>query len=242
MYRKPFSQEWAIEAFLQCDRTLLSEYRGSGKTCFVKVNTCKCEKWETLENAQQVKRENRICKKCDPSPKRLKQEIAKEAFLKVGLILNEPYSRSATKNKCICLAAGHKTKQSVNGARKGQGCRECYKLKVLKNKFYRKLCASLRSRTAHAIKRQLGNREVSAVTGAGCTSDFLFKYIESLFEPGMNWGNYGLKGWHIDHIKPLTSFDLTDLEQQKAAIHYTNLQPLWARDNLSKGAKWSPNV
>lgn len=43
---------------------------------------------------------------------------------------------------------------------------------------------------------------------------------------------------HIDHIKPCTSFDLADPEQQKACFHYTNLQPLWAVDNLKKGEKW----
>jgi hypothetical protein len=53
----------------------------------------------------------------------------------------------------------------------------------------------------------------------------------------MSWENYGLKGWHIDHIKPLEKFNLLDLEQLKRACHYTNLQPLWAEDNLSKGSK-----
>lgn len=53
----------------------------------------------------------------------------------------------------------------------------------------------------------------------------------------MTWANYGKSGWHIDHIKPCASFDLSDPDQQKACFHYSNLQPLWAFDNLSKGAK-----
>jgi hypothetical protein len=59
--------------------------------------------------------------------------------------------------------------------------------------------------------------------------------LEVKFQQGMSWDNYGQ--WHIDHIKPLAKFDLTDRTQFLAACHYTNLQPLWAEDNLSKGAR-----
>lgn len=52
----------------------------------------------------------------------------------------------------------------------------------------------------------------------------------------MSWDNFG--EWYIDHIKPCCSFDLTDIEQQKKCFHYTNLQPLWAIDNLKKSGKY----
>ena len=54
----------------------------------------------------------------------------------------------------------------------------------------------------------------------------------------MSWDNYGIHGWHIDHIRPCASFDLTDPEQQRQCFHYPNLQPLWAFDNLSKNDGW----
>ena len=54
----------------------------------------------------------------------------------------------------------------------------------------------------------------------------------------MAWENKGLHGWETDHIKPLAAFDLTDPAQVAAACHYTNLQPLWRRDNITKGAKY----
>ena len=53
----------------------------------------------------------------------------------------------------------------------------------------------------------------------------------------MSWANYGKGGWHFDHIRPARSFDLTNFEQQNACFHYTNFQPLWEFDNISKNDK-----
>jgi hypothetical protein len=84
------------------------------------------------------------------------------------------------------------------------------------------------------LRRALGSsyKSGSAVRDLGCTVPELKKHLESKFQPGMTWDNYG--GWHIDHIKPLASFDLTDRAQFLQACHYTNLQPLWAEENLRK--------
>lgn len=96
-----------------------------------------------------------------------------------------------------------------------------------------KLSCNLRSRLNSAIK---GNYKAgSAVKDLGCSIQELKTYLESKFQPGMTWDNWTTDGWHIDHIKPLTSFDLTDRNQLLEVCHYTNLQPLWATDNLSKG-------
>ncbi len=62
-------------------------------------------------------------------------------------------------------------------------------------------------------------------------------WLESKFQVGMTWSNMGKFGWHIDHVLPCSSFDLSSEEQQRKCFHYTNLQPLWWRDNLSKGDK-----
>lgn len=71
----------------------------------------------------------------------------------------------------------------------------------------------------------------------GCSIAELKIHLETQFTDGMSWDNYGKKGWHIDHILPCASFDLTDPEQQKICFHYTNLQPLWAQDNYKKRDK-----
>lgn len=78
----------------------------------------------------------------------------------------------------------------------------------------------------------------SAVKDLGCSIAELKVHLESKFRIGMSWDNYGTK-WHIDHIVPLASFDLANREQLLKACHYTNLQPLWAEDNLVKGDRIS---
>ena len=98
-----------------------------------------------------------------------------------------------------------------------------------------KLCRILRNRISKAIKYNY--KAGSSVKDLGCTIEELKAHLKSLFQPGMTWDNWTIDGWHIDHIIPLASFDLTDREQFLKANHYTNLQPLWAEDNLSKGDK-----
>jgi hypothetical protein len=104
-----------------------------------------------------------------------------------------------------------------------------------------RLACYLRSRISGALRRQLrgesvtGKRLASAVRDLGCTITELMRHLESKFQPGMSWQNMG--EWHVDHIRPLASFDLTDILHCKAACHFTNLQPLWGPDNLAKGSK-----
>jgi hypothetical protein len=98
-----------------------------------------------------------------------------------------------------------------------------------------KISKLLRSRLLRSLKNEW--KSGSAVKDLGCTIDEFKTYLESKFQLGMNWNNHGPCGWHIDHIKPLASFDLTDRKQLLMACHYTNLQPLWATDNLIKGDK-----
>jgi hypothetical protein len=97
-----------------------------------------------------------------------------------------------------------------------------------------KLRQSLRKRLNKAIL--INQKSGSAIRDLGCTIEELKAYLESKFQEGMTWDNWGRgsKCWHIDHIKPLAAFDLTDRNQFKEANHYSNLQPLWEKDNLEK--------
>lgn len=93
----------------------------------------------------------------------------------------------------------------------------------------------LRSRLYVALVAGGAKKAASTFALLGCSLEFIKTHLESLFRPGMTWDNHG-PVWHIDHIKPCAKFDLTDPEQQKACFHWTNLQPLFVKENLSKSS------
>jgi hypothetical protein len=101
----------------------------------------------------------------------------------------------------------------------------------------RRIGKNLRSRIINALVRQdsVKSKRIRELIGTSISE--LKSYLEKQFKPGMSWENYGLYGWHVDHRLPLISFDLTDPEEQKKAFHYTNLQPLWAKENHQKRSK-----
>lgn len=98
-----------------------------------------------------------------------------------------------------------------------------------------RLASNLRRRLTHIIK---GTVKVgSAVRDLGCSVEELKVYLEGKFTEGMTWDNYGFGNdkWNIDHIEPLSKFDLSNIEQFKQANHFSNLQPLWQQSNFRKG-------
>lgn len=111
--------------------------------------------------------------------------------------------------------------------------RESKRRRRLKDPLFR-VTESLRNRTHIALKRNLKSAKTKELLS--CPLVWLQVHIESLFRPGMTWENYG-PVWHIDHIRPCASFDLSNPEQQKICFHWTNLQPLFVQENLSKGSR-----
>lgn len=80
-------------------------------------------------------------------------------------------------------------------------------------------------------------KSTSTIKLLGCTISEFKQYLESQFTKGMSWDNYGLFGWHVDHIIPCSMFNLFDDNDLRQCFHYTNMQPLWAKDNLLKSDK-----
>jgi hypothetical protein len=95
-----------------------------------------------------------------------------------------------------------------------------------------KLQTLLRTRLLKALKSNY--KKGSAVEMLGCSIEEFKEYLESKFTKGMSWDNHGTNGWHIDHIIPLSRVDLQNISELKKVCHYTNMQPLWAVDNLKK--------
>jgi hypothetical protein len=96
-----------------------------------------------------------------------------------------------------------------------------------------KLKNSLRSRINELMNKKYNNPKT--IDLLGCDYQFFICYIESKFINGMSWDNYGYYGWHLDHIIPLSLAQTK--EELYQLFHYTNLQPLWAKDNLKKNNK-----
>jgi hypothetical protein len=128
-----------------------------------------------------------------------------------------------------------------------------------KNKLNNYYSNKLKTDINYKIKTYERNRIYSVLKGnkkskhtlelLGCSIEFLKGYLESQFLPGMNWKNYGngwngkgMTEWHIDHKKPCSSYDLSNPGEQALCFHYTNLQPLWAKDNLIKNDKWESEL
>ncbi len=150
--------------------------------------------------------------------------------------------RKATKNKKYCIEYRkkyYKLHKTENAIRCKEYSRTHRKQLNEKQKHRRKnnpgLCFidKLRYRINEAIK--FNYKSSHTLQLLGCSIDFLKQHLESKFKSGMTWENYGK--WHVDHIKPCASFDLSKPEEQKKCFNYNNLQPLWAVDNLRKGCK-----
>lgn len=117
---------------------------------------------------------------------------------------------------------------------------EVYKAEVrrkLNNPQYR-IAKNHRARIYHLVRKGLMTKTQASLKYFGCTPAHLKQHLESKFKPGMTWENYG-KVWHVDHEKSLGGklFDLTNPKDCEIAFHWSNLQPLFAEENLRKSNK-----
>lgn len=191
-------------------------------------------------------RRYKIWVKNNPDKKRAQRKRYRERHPeRVKLLGRASYLKHRDKNKEKANArqrdAYHKNLEKSRAY-----CREKRKRYVIKRRAYARKYIKERGRCdpLFKIRRNLSSRLAHCLQGrlksapfwklVGCSKEELRRRLQSAFKPGMSWKNYG-SVWHVDHIKPCIKFDLTDPAQQRACFHYTNLQPLFAQENLSKG-------
>ena len=113
--------------------------------------------------------------------------------------------------------------------------RKAHRLNRYKTDINYRLLSNLRSRMGMSLVNYNNSKKFyNTLELTSCTIQELRLHLESLWQEGMSWENYAKDGWHIDHIRPCSTFNLTDPIQQKECFHYTNLRPLWAKDNWSR--------
>ena len=195
-------------------------------TCF-KKDCNKCEKTLPIENFSKDKsRKDGFSYRCKSCQK----------------ILHGKYY---SKNKSKTLKKNREW-YNLNKESRLRQCAEYYQNNKYKKHAYQRMRRKTNPQTK--IAECLRGRVWSSLNGAsksqsiigllGCSIEELKTYLESQFQEGMTWENHGVDGWHIDHVKPCALFDLTKDSEQLVCFNYKNLQPLWAKENLSKGKKF----
>jgi hypothetical protein len=174
-----------------------------------KCKTCKSERYKMLN--------------ADPERKAIRNFSAKEWYKNNKESHSSKAAERYIKNKARWNALSEEEK-AIRRKKRQQ--------RKMANPNYRAIKAC-RRRLARYIK----NKNHNTVELLGCSPLQLREHLESLWKVGMSWDNYGFEGWHIDHKLPISSFDLSCPEQTKECFHYTNLQPLWAKENWTKGSK-----
>lgn len=171
-----------------------------------------------------------VCKNCLTSARKARYQANKE---KEKTKNTEWVSRN--RDKC-CSKARKWQIANKDKVRKYKRARE-KALYTLDFNF--KIETLLRTRICSAVKSQGVRKQTKTIKLLGCSIQEFKTHIESKFDSLMNWNNYGKYGWHIDHIKPCTLFNLADPLEQAKCFNFKNLQPLWATTNLQKGAKYA---
>lgn len=256
-YKRESSRDGLHPHCKECVKQKVKNYRNGRHIEYIEIERKVCtkcginkEKADFPKNKNSIDRLHCHCKEC---VKNYRNKYYAEA---------KPLTTNITTKKCTkCgdvkeVDLFHKDKWTLDGY--SPQCGECRsantmrhykknKKEVNKKHVQRKalrrkqdyrfrLTHNLRGRIWQAMNNQASNKYNSSIELLGCSVELVRKHLESQFKEGMTWGNYG--EWHIDHIRPCASFDLTKLEEQKKCFHYTNLQPLWAKDNLSKADKY----
>ena len=188
---------------------------------------CEFNKKSVSKNGMQYYKSR--CKKCQSEDEKIKRDSNPEQYKiwydKTRVDRNKWRSEYYQSNKEIILERNKRYSKILQKNRKR---------KYHEDNLY-KLRHILSCRMRDLLKLKSFNKTKLFNKVIGCPPIFLKEHLEKQFTDGMSWENHGLYGWHVDHIIPLSSAKTE--EEIYELCHYTNLQPLWAEDNLKKGVK-----
>jgi hypothetical protein len=211
--------------------------RKDGLSFYCRICTnAKCRKYwhdknqlNTVRNpSSEDQKEIHTCNRCHTPKAKAEFPInlaANTGISKFCLECKKPKSTSTPEQK-RCYAARYKQNNP-------EALKEKYR-KQNKN-IHRKIRSSLNSRINAALNSQGRRKGTRTFEYIGCSMQHFMKWFEFQFVDGMTWENKGQ--WHIDHVKPCSSYDLTNSVQVEECFHWTNLQPLWGCDNMKKHDK-----
>ncbi len=195
---------------------------------------CRCKEWKILCNFSRNPRawDNVLarCRVCDN--KRVKKSLEKPKNKKRRKIYDARYSRSVNGKK-----RDKKYRESSNGKEKRRLQKKRHREKY-KNNLEWKMRQYMSSRAWEIFNKVKRTKNISTVHMFGCDILQLRHHIEKQLKVYMTVNNHGKHGWHLDHRIPCKAFDLSKPLHQRVCFWYKNLQPMWAKDNIQKNAKY----
>jgi len=230
MYEKICTQCKLIKTFDNfCrDNSKSDNYYSSCKLCNLETDHIRNKKYRT-NNKKKIQKKRKLFYKNNPTYNSTYYKINKEKIDKN----HSQYKIKNFKKIKLYLKIYQKSYRLKNHDSVNIKNREYENFKYCTDINFR-LKKNLRNRLNSALKYNSKSKRTLELLG--CSLEFLKQHLEKQFKVGMSWLNYGK--WEIDHIRPCALFNLSNSEEQKKCFHYTNLQPLWAKENLSKGSKY----
>ncbi len=174
-----------------------------------------------------------------PQPLRKQPPPPRPGVRKIEPIILADYRRE--RNALATFDESNHWRNHAEAIRSGYRSRAKKQLRQRRNDIEFRLTRTMRLTVRHAVKHDNATKYSRTFALIGCSVGELKSYLESQFDLGMTWANYG-SHWHVDHIRPLSSFDLREADQQRQAFHWSNLRPLPAVENLRKHAARHPRL